>query len=149
MYHICSTGLAQPFIISEINQRRLLYFPSDIKRNLSQRTLHTIQRQSSADLGYNSAQSITRVSDLISFLNNRKLIIKRIYVFIHQTEPIICKLKLNTPKNVAWIFFFFFSNCLALYVKYYQILFSRGGWHEDCRLLYFPSPCVLFGENRH
>lgn len=45
--------------------------------------------------------------------------------------------------------FFFPPNCLALYVKYYQILFSRGGWHEDCRLLYFPSPCVLFGENRH
>lgn len=91
MYRICSTGLAQPFIISEINQRSLLYFPSDIKRNLSQRTLHTIQRQSSADLGYNSVQSITQVSDLISFLKNRKLIIKQIYVFIHQTEPIICK----------------------------------------------------------
>lgn len=62
-----------------------------IKRNLSQRTLHSIQRQSSADLGYNSVQSITRVSDLISFLKNRKLIIKQIYVFIHQTKPIICK----------------------------------------------------------
>lgn len=45
-----------------------------------------------------------------------------------------------------WPEFFFYPNCLALYVKYYQILFSRGVDMKIADSYIFPPHVFCLGK---